>query len=162
YGGNQKVSFAQAAAGGADVVVLLHGDAQYPPERIGDLLQPIVAGDADFVFGSRMIERGGARRGRMPLKKRIGNRVLSRILNRLTGASLSEWFSGFRAYRVSTLMEVGLDDLPDGFDFDVAVTVALLERGCRIEEIPIPTRYAGEISRVPLVRTGLQVLRHGL
>src|SRR5690606_23795297 len=120
YGGNQKVSFAQAAAGGADVVVLLHGDAQYPPERIGDLLQPIVAGDADFVFGSRMIERGGARRGRMPLKKRIGNRVLSRILNRLTGASLSEWFSGFRAYRVSTIMEVGLDDLPDGFDFDVA------------------------------------------
>ena len=50
YGGNQKAGYAWAMDHGLDVVVLLHGDGQYAPEVIGDVVDPIVRGDADAVF----------------------------------------------------------------------------------------------------------------
>ena len=61
YGGNQKAGYTYAINHGWDVVVLLHGDGQYAPEIIGDIIAPIVEGGADAVFGSRMMVRG--RRG---------------------------------------------------------------------------------------------------
>lgn len=160
YGGNQKAMYRWADERGVDVAILLHGDGQYPPEMSTDLVQPLVDGEADVVHGSRMLLPGGARRGRMPLDRRIGNRVLSRAFNALSGADLSEWFSGYRAYRVPVLMQVDLAELPDGFDFDTAITLRLIENGNRIAEVAIPTHYGDEISRVPLLRTGLSGLAH--
>jgi glycosyltransferase involved in cell wall biosynthesis len=161
YGGNQKAVFAWAAEEGTEIAVLLHGDEQYPPEMIEDLVRPIVSGDASAVFGSRMIIRGGAREGGMPMARFVANKALSRMLNLLTPGDFSEWFSGFRAYRVPMLAEMGWDGLPDGFDFDTAITIRLVERGHKIAEIPIPTHYGDELSRVPLLRTGLATIRHG-
>lgn len=161
YGGNQKLSYRWSIEHGLDVAVLLHGDEQYPPEMIPALVEPILRDEADAVHGSRMIIRGGARIGGMPLNRFVGNRCLSWLLNRTSGAHLTEWFSGFRAYRVSSLDAVDLESLPDGFDFDTAITLRLLARRARITEVAIPTRYADEISRVPLLRTGLAAVKHG-
>lgn len=160
YGGNQRAMYQWAHEKGVDVAILLHGDGQYPPEMSDDLVRPIVEGTADVVHGSRMLLAGGARRGRMPLDRRIGNRVLSRIFNVLSGADLSEWFSGYRAYCVPTLLQVDLAKLPSGFDFDTAITLRLLENGNRIAEVAIPTHYGDEISRVPLLHTGFAGLAH--
>ncbi|OWY60477.1 hypothetical protein B7486_68965, partial [cyanobacterium TDX16] len=162
YGGNQKLSYAWASANGIDVAVLLHGDEQYPPEAIPALVAPILADEADVVHGSRMIIPGGARGGGMPIDRYVGNRSLSWLLNRLSGADLTEWFSGFRAYRVSTISQLDLTTMPDGFDFDTTITLRLLEAGARIDEVAIPTRYGDEVSRVPLLRTGLAAVKHGL
>ena len=160
YGGNQRAMYQWAHEKGVDVVILLHGDGQYPPEMSDDLVRPIVQGTADAVHGSRMLLAGGARQGRMPLDRRIGNRVLSRIFNVLSGADLSEWFSGYRAYVVPKLMQVDLAELPSGFDFDTEITLRLLENGNRIAEVAIPTHYGDEISRVPLLHTGFAGLAH--
>lgn len=162
YGGNQKVAMARAIDEGADVVVLLHGDAQYPPERIPDLVEVLLAGGHDAAFGSRMVDPGGARAGGMPLRRRIGNRSLSWLLNRATGTAHTEWFSGFRAYRAAALAAIGFDGLPDGFDFDIALTIRLIEHGSSVAETPIPTRYADELSRVPLTRTGFAAIGHAI
>lgn len=161
YGGNQKALYRMAQDRGADIVVLVHGDGQYPPEMVDQIVEPLLVGRAEVVHGSRMILPGGAKRGRMPLDRRIGNRVLSRTFNLLCGSHLSEWFSGFRAYRMDSLMAIpDLYDLPDGFDFDTAITLRLLENSARIAEVAIPTHYGDEISRVPLLRTGLVGLAH--
>ena len=64
YGGNQKTCYLEALQRGADVVVMLHPDGQYEPELIPKLVEPIVAGEADIVLGSRMLEPGAALRGR--------------------------------------------------------------------------------------------------
>ena len=160
YGSNQKSGFAWAARECADVVVLLHGDEQYPPEMIEDLVQPIVRNEADAVFGSRMLIPGSARKGGMPLVRFVGNKTLSRLLNVSSGAHLSEWFSGFRAYRLSVLSAISLDDLSDGFDFDTAIFLRLLNGEYRIREVPIPTHYGAELSRVPLLKTGLATMSH--
>lgn len=148
YGGNQKAGYTYAINHGWDVVVLLHGDGQYAPEIMGDLIAPIVAGDADAVFGSRMMVRGQARKGGMPLYKYVGNRILTTFQNRLTGLRLSEWHSGYRAYRVAALADLPFVGNSDGFDFDTEIILQLAGARKRIVEVPIPTYYGDEICYV--------------
>ena len=148
YGGNQKAGYALAAEMGLDVVVLLHGDGQYAPEAMLDVLAPLLVNRADAVFGSRMMTRGGAREGGMPLYKYVGNKILTKYENAMTGASLSEWHSGYRAYRVSTLRQLSLDTFSNGFDFDTQIILGLIDADARIKEVPIPTYYGDEICYV--------------
>ena len=81
YGGNQKLGYRYAIEHGFDFVALIHGDGQYAPECLPALLAPLIAGEADAVFGSRMMSKGGARQGGMPLYKLAGNKVLTRFQN---------------------------------------------------------------------------------
>jgi glycosyltransferase involved in cell wall biosynthesis len=148
YGGNQKAGYTYAINHGWDVVVLLHGDGQYAPEIMGDLIDPIVNGDADAVFGSRMMHRGEARKGGMPLYKYVGNRILSTTQNALTGLGLSEWHSGYRAYRVSALAQLPFVGNTDDFDFDTEIILQLAAAKMKIVEVPIPTYYGDEICHV--------------
>ena len=159
YGGNQRWCYRWAAERGIEHVVMIHGDGQYAPELAADLLEPLVLGPADAVFGSRMLDRMGARRGGMPLYKRVGNRVLSGFQNWATGLRLSEWHSGYRAYRVDTLEQVGLDAMSAGFDFDTQIILALADVDATIREVPIPTHYGDEICRVNGLRYAAEVSR---
>ena len=82
YGGNQKAGYRYFIEQGFDVVVLLHGDAQYAPELLSHLYAPIVRGEADAVFGSRMMKDfGGPLKGGMPFYKYVGNRLLTEFEN---------------------------------------------------------------------------------
>src|SRR5215207_3033763 len=100
YGGNQSRGYQYAMERGLDIVVLLHGDGQYAPEVMQDLLTPLETGEADMVMGSRMMVKGAALRGNMPLYKCVGNKVPTSTENRLIGTRLSEFHSGYRAYSV--------------------------------------------------------------
>jgi len=148
YGGNQKIGYRYAITHGYDVVALLHGDGQYAPEKLPDLIDPIVRGDADAVFGSRMMHKGDARRGGMPLYKYVGNRILTSYENWLLKASLSEYHSGYRAYSVAALGQIPFEYNTDDFHFDTEVIIQFLNAGYRICEIPIPTYYGDEICHV--------------
>ncbi len=148
YGGNQKKGYRYCIERGYDIVVLLHGDGQYAPEVMLDLIGPLDRGEADAVFGSRMMEPGAARRGRMPLYKFIGNRILTAFENRVTGAALSEFHSGYRAYSVEALKGIPFESNTDDFHFDSEIIFQLVKKGCRIREVPIPTFYGDEICYV--------------
>lgn len=148
YGGNQKRGYAYARARGLDLVVLLHGDGQYAPEVIGRLIDPLVHGEADAVFGSRMMEPGLAREGGMPLYKYVGNKVLTRFQNLILGRQMTEYHSGYRAYRVETLNSLPLRLDANDFHFDNEIIIQLHEAGARILEVPIPTYYGDEICHV--------------
>ena len=160
YGGNQKAGYRWAIDNGLDVIVLLHGDGQYAPELLPDMVAALDTHNADAVFGSRMMLDGAARRGGMPLYKFVGNKILTRIQNAAAGASLSEWHSGYRAYRVSALREIPFESNSDGFDFDTQIILELLEANKAIAEIPIPTYYGDEISRVNGLGYARDVVRH--
>jgi glycosyltransferase involved in cell wall biosynthesis len=148
YGGNQKAGYRYAIDHGWDVVVLLHGDGQYPPELLRAITEPIVNGEADAVMGSRMMMPGEARKGGMPLYKYVGNRILTRFQNAVAGLQLTEWHSGYRAYRVASLAGIPFEANSDGFDFDTEILLQLHDAGRRIKEIPIPTYYGDEICYV--------------
>lgn len=158
YGGNQKAAYALALEHGLDVVVLLHGDGQYAPECLPDMVAPFENTDCAAVFGSRMMERGTARRGGMPLYKFLGNRTLSRFENWALDTHLSEFHSGYRAYRTSMLRQIPLSANSDGFDFDTQIIAQILHAGGKIVEIPIPTYYGDEITYVKGIKYARDVV----
>ena len=148
YGGNQRRGYQYAISQGFDIVVLLHGDGQYAPEVMQDLLSPLENGQADMIMGSRMMIKGAARKGNMPLYKFIGNRILTGMENALIGANFTEFHSGYRAYSVNALRTIPLDSLTTNWHFDTQIILEFMKRGYRIREVPIPTYYGDEICHV--------------
>jgi glycosyltransferase involved in cell wall biosynthesis len=148
YGGNQRKGYQYAMERGLDIVVLLHGDGQYAPEVMQDLLTPLENGDADMVMGSRMMVKGAALKGNMPMYKYVGNKILTFMENRLIGTRLSEFHSGYRAYSVHALRKIPLDEMTHNWHFDTQIILQFIKRGFRVREVPIPTYYGDEICRV--------------
>ena len=159
YGGNQKIGFHYAIEKGFDIVALVHGDGQYAPECLPDLLRPLLEGEADAVFGSRMMTRFAALKGGMPLYKYVGNRILTGIQNRLLHSSLSEFHSGYRLYLVSALQRIPFDRNTNDFHFDTEIIIQLFRARLCVKELPIPTYYGGEICHVNGIKYGLNVIK---
>src|SRR5207302_714968 len=157
YGGNQKIGFHYAIDRRFDFVALLHGDAQYAPECLPDLVSPLLEGDADAVFGSRMMTRFAALKGGMPLYKYAGNKILTWIQNRLLHSSLSEFHSGYRVYSVRALERIPFDRNTNDFHFDTEIIIQLFRARLRVKELPIPTYYGDEICSVNGVKYALDV-----
>ncbi|HEX7667386.1 MAG TPA: bifunctional glycosyltransferase/class I SAM-dependent methyltransferase, partial [Polyangiaceae bacterium] len=115
-------------------------------------------GEADAVFGSRMLNRGGALKGGMPLYKFVGNKILTKLQNTMLGTELSEFHSGYRLYSVKALERLPFKLSSNEFDFDTDIILQLLNAKMRIVELPIPTFYGDEISRVNGIKYGKDIL----
>ncbi len=157
YGGNQKWGYTYAMKKGYDLAVMIHGDAQYPPEKILDLIKPLEENKADFVFGSRMA--GHPIKGGMPVYKFFGNIFLTTIENIILRTRLTEFHSGFRAYSIHALKNIPLNLNSDGFHFDSEIIIQLVIAGKKIKEIIIPTFYGAEKCNVKVISYGLNILR---
>ena len=157
YGGSQKLAYRYAIDNGFDIVVMLHGDAQYAPEKIPYLLEPLELGEADMVFGSRIA--GLPLTGGMPLYKFLGNKFLTAIQNRILGMKLTEFHSGFRVFRCAALAKVPFELCSNDYHFDTDIIIQFKIKGLRIVEMPIPTYYGKEKCGVNVVSYGLNVLK---
>jgi glycosyltransferase involved in cell wall biosynthesis len=162
YGGNQKLGYLHAIQNGFDVVVMLHGDGQYAPEYLLQMIEPITNGEADVVLGSRMIDKKAALNGKMPMYKWLGNQVLTTLQNFMLGSKLAEFHTGYRAYSVPALNSVPFTSNADYFDFDTDILIQMISTKKRIKEISVPTFYGEEISHVNSWRYGLLILRSTL
>lgn len=156
YGGSQKFAYRYAIEKGYDAVVMLHGDAQYAPEKIAYLLEPFEKGEADMVFGSRIA--GLPLEGGMPLHRYLGNRFLTAVENYVLDWNLTEYHSGFRVFNCTALAQVPFHLCSDDYHFDTEILVQFRLKGLRVVERPIPTHYGNERSYVNVWRYGLQVL----
>lgn len=148
YGGNQKLGYHYAVENGFDFVALLHGDGQYAPEMLPDILAPLARGEADVVHGSRMLKPRDALKGGMPLYKFVGNRILTWYQNRVLHSRLSEFHTGYKAYTTAALRRIPFELNSNVFHFDTEIIIQFLRAKARIVEIPIPTHYGDEICRV--------------
>lgn len=161
YGGNQKTCYLEALRMGADVVVMLHPDGQYDPVLLPDLIAPIAAGEADMVLGSRMLTKGGARSGGMPLYRFVANKTLTAIENVAMGTSFAELHTGYRAYSRSFLETIPFMRNSDAFVFDTQVIAQAVAFKQRVVEVPIHTKYFPEASSTTMranVRYGSETL----
>ena len=157
YGGNQKRGYNYAVAKGYDIVVMVHGDGQYAPEVLPELLKPLENDEADMVFGSRMTQN--PLKGGMPLYKYLGNKFLTTIENFLLNTNLSEFHSGCRLYSCKALQQVPFNLCSDKFHFDTDIIIQFLSKELRIAERPIPTFYGNEVSHVKVLSYGYNVLK---
>jgi glycosyltransferase involved in cell wall biosynthesis len=148
YGGNQKTCYLEALQREADIVVMLHPDGQYEPELIPQLIEPIESGTADMVLGSRMLIPGAAREAGMPLYKRIANRFLTTIENRVLRTHLTDLHTGYRAYNRELLLTVPFLRNSLDFSFDSELLMQASQFGFRIREVPARTRYFEDASSV--------------
>jgi glycosyltransferase involved in cell wall biosynthesis len=148
YGGNQKTCYMEALRDGATIVVMLHPDGQYDPEVIPEMIRPLREGRADMVLGSRMMTPGSARRGGMPLWKRIANRFLTTVENLAMRRRFSECHTGYRAYSRRFLETVPFLRNSNGFVFDTEVIFQAVHFGLPVVEVPVASRYFDDASSV--------------
>jgi glycosyltransferase involved in cell wall biosynthesis len=148
YGGNQKTCYLEALQREADIVVMLHPDGQYEPELIPKLIEPILIGEADMVLGSRMLVPGAAREAGMPLYKRLANRFLTTVENRVLRTRLTDLHTGYRAYSRQLLLTVPFLRNSLDFSFDSELLMQAAHFGFRIREVPARTRYFDDASSV--------------
>ncbi len=144
YGGNQKIGYHYAIENGFDFVALVHGDGQYAPEALPRLLEPLARGEAEAVFGSRMMTLTGALEGGMPMYKYVGNRILTFFQNKVLGSNLSEFHTGYRIYSTKALSKIPFHLNTNDFHFDTEIIIQFIVAGLRIAELPIPTFYGEE------------------
>ena len=152
YGGNQKTCYRQALAAGADIIVMLHPDHQYDASVIPRLVTPIQKGEADAVFGSRMLG-GRPMDGGMPFWKYFANVILTALANIVFRRYLSEIHSGFRAYSRKYLQTVRLEENSDDFVFDTEIIAQGMACNLYFNEVPIVTRYFPEASSINFRRS---------
>jgi glycosyltransferase involved in cell wall biosynthesis len=161
YGGNQKSCYRIALAQGADIVVMVHPDYQYTPRLIPAMVSLIANGLYGCVLGSRILG-GHALEGGMPPYKYVSNRLLTFVENVFTGAKLSEYHTGYRAFSRELLETLDLSPNSDDFVFDNQMLAQILWHGWRIAEISCPTKYFEEASSINFRRSvvyGLGCLR---
>jgi glycosyltransferase involved in cell wall biosynthesis len=148
YGGNQKTCYLQALQRDADVVVMLHPDGQYEPDLIPQMVEPIVAGRADLVLGSRFLGPDGPLAGGMPRWKYVANRGLTGVENAILRTHFAELHTGYRAYSRRLLLEVPWLRNSLDFAFDSELLFQAVYFGFAIEEVPCSTIYADDDSNV--------------
>src|SRR3954447_20046852 len=158
-GGHQQLGYRYAIDNGFDFVALVHGDGQYAPEKLPNLLEPLIKAEADAVFGSRMIDKKAARAGGMPAYKWIGNQILTAFQNRMLRTALSEFHSGYRLYSTAALAQIPFEKNTNDFHFDTEIIVQLVMKKLRIAELPIPTYYGDEICHVNGIKYAWDVFK---
>ena len=160
YGGNQKTCYKKALELGGDIIIMLHPDYQYTPLLIPSMSSIIANGLYPVVFGSRILGKG-ALKGGMPLYKYIFNRFLTLSQNILMGQKLSEYHTGYRAFRRDVIESINLENNSDDFVFDNEMVAQIFYKGYEIAEVTCPTKYFEEASSINFSRSvkyGLGVL----
>lgn len=154
-GGSLKTGFQIALRHGADVVVTMDADGQHPADQLPDLVEPIMADEADYVFGSRYL---GENQSDNSLTRESGIRVFTWLINRLSKTDITDCTNGYRAIRGPQLAKLTLTE--ERFSAPELIIEAR-KNGLRIQEIPITIRKreAGETKKpkigyaVGLIRT---------
>jgi len=160
YGANQKTCYIEALRAGADIVVMVHPDYQYDPSCLPEIIRPLKTGEADVVFGSRLLGKSPVQQG-MPWWKYLGNRFLTKFENTFLNLSLSEYHTGYRGYSRRVLETINFQANSDGFIFDQEVVMQIVEAEFKIAEISVPVRYFPEASSASFtasVKYGLGIL----
>ena len=152
YGANQKTCYKLALQHGADIIIMVHPDYQYTPKLIPAMASMIGNELYHCVLGSRILG-GYALKGKMPLWKYIANRFLTLMENILTGAKLSEYHTGYRAFSRRLLDQLPLEANSDDFVFDNQMLAQILWFGHTIAEVSCPTRYFPEASSINFRRS---------
>jgi glycosyltransferase involved in cell wall biosynthesis len=136
-GGAVQTGFRYAHENAFELAVRVDGDGQHDPAQLGAVVEPLLRGEADIVVGSRYLSPGGdGYRSSVP--RRMGIRILARVVSALTGQRITDPTSGFQALNRKAIALFAADyphDYPE-----VEALVLLLRHRLRLREVPIEMR----------------------
>ena len=146
-GGAMITGFREALGRKVDIVVKIDGDGQMPMEFLPALLEPLLARQADYSKGNRFRDLDALRR--MPLLRRVGNLVLSFAAKAVTGYwDCFDPTNGFFAIRTEVLRSLPLARIDRSYFFEHSMLIYLYLAGARIQDVPMPSRYGDETSKL--------------
>lgn len=132
------------AAGTVDLVILMDGDRSDRPDELPLLLEPLLAGRADLVIGSRML--GSYEPGSLLPQQIVGNKVAAVLLRLLYGVRVTD-IGPFRVIRRETLRNLGMQEMTYGWSVEMIARAA--RAGLTVHEVPVTYRKrAGGVSKV--------------
>ena len=147
YGANQKTCYNEALKINADIIIMLHPDYQYDPKLIPAIASMIAYDNYDFVIASRFLT-GNAKKSKMPRYKYFANKFLTKFQNIMLNQNLSEYHSGYRAFRADILRKIDYNKLKNDFIFDNELLALICSNNFSIGEISAPARYFDEASSI--------------
>ena len=159
YGGNQKLGFQYAIENNFNTLALLHGDGQYAPEIIVDLIEEHLKQNNALTLGSRMMIKTNALKGKMPLYKFFGNIILTFLQNKILGTKLSEFHTGYRIYSIKDIKVTNFHLNTNDYHFDTEIIIQFILHNFKIGEYAIPTYYGDEISYVNGLKYAFNILK---
>jgi len=118
-----------------DIMVTIDADGQFNPAEIHNLVKPITNGEADFVSGSRFINRSPLK---IPLIRLIGNKLMARFISLVCKKKFSDISCGFRAYSKEALLHLNLFGR---FTYTHEVILNISFKNLKMKEIPIEVKY---------------------
>jgi len=154
YGGNIKKCLNYSINKKFDYAVMIHGDGQYDPKYIPNLLKKLSIRNNSVISctGSRLLNGvKGATKGGMPIFKLLGNIFLTKIFNFLISANFSDAHTGLWSYNLRYLKNKNFSLLTSGFNFDNEFRFMSLLQKKSIIEIPIKTKYGDERSQLHIM-----------
>jgi glycosyltransferase involved in cell wall biosynthesis len=137
YGAAIKSLFKRALELDADILITLDADGQHDPAEISCVVKPIFAGQADVVVGSRFIDKRGT--AEMPLYRRFGAKLITKLTNRSSKKDVSDAQSGFRAYSRRALEHLSIVEA--GMGASVEILLEANKHGLKISEVSTSCKY---------------------
>ena len=139
----------------AEIYIMVDGDGTYPVNSVNKLIEPILHGEADMVVGSRL--HPGSHSS-FKAANLFGNKLIRMLLQLIFGVKLTDVLSGYRAFNRSFVK--GIPIFGGGFEVETELTIKALQKGYRIEEIPVnlEDRPKGSYSKIHIVRDGFLIL----
>lgn len=153
YGGNQKTCYKLALKERADIVVMVHPDFQYDTKSLNMLIYPIEKNEYDIVLGTRTKKWREALKFGMPIYKYLGNRFLTFFQNMVLKKNLSEYHTGFRAFRREVLETLPIDKFSNSHIFDQEILVSAISKNFRVGEISVNCRYLPDSSSISFLKS---------
>lgn len=154
-GAAMVTGFRKALELGAQVVVKVDGDGQMDPGHLPSLLAPLLAGAADYTKGNRFRDFPALRQ--MPLVRRLGNMALGFLAKAATGYwQTFDPTNGFVAIRSEVLLQLPLDEIDDGYYFEISMLGQLHLVRAVVKDVPMPARYREEVSSLLIHRVLLE------
>ncbi len=114
------------------IVLVQDADLEYSPDDYHRLLEPVMTGRADVVYGSRFL---GARKGNWLLVSYLGNKIFTALTNAATGLSLTDVWTGYKVFKREVLTDISLEE--SGFDLELELTLKVAQKNWRVTEVPI-------------------------
>lgn len=114
------------------IVIVQDADLEYNPEDYHRLLEPVMTGRADVVYGSRFL---GGWKGSWPPVSYLGNKIFTTLTNAATGLSLTDVWTGYKVFKQEVLSDILLEE--SGFELELELTLKVAQKNWRVTEVPI-------------------------